>query len=198
MIEIVVTISVALITAILGPIFVEWVKFKFQTKNQDPVKEAIEINDKIDNQLEQIMNELGCDRVWLSQFHNGGYFYPTGKSIQKFSIFYEKVATETSSIKEIYQNIPVSLFPKLLSELYSNGEIIFDEKEQDNLFSLSEHGSKFSYHTIITNENSQFIGLLSLSFKVPKKDLSEGEWEFTKEKAGIIGGMLNNYLSLKK
>ena len=85
------TILVALITAVVGPIIVNWVKLKMEKKSiSTPMSDALETSTLVDTQLETIMNELECDRVWIAQFHNGGYFYPTGRSIQKFSIFYEK------------------------------------------------------------------------------------------------------------
>ena len=116
------TIIIALITAVIGPVIVEWVKSKLKKEEikESPVKEAIDLNELVDSQLEQLMDELGCDRIWIGQFHNGGHFYPTGKSIQKFSIFYEKLSPEISAIQHIFQQIPVSLFPKALSKLYKD------------------------------------------------------------------------------
>ena len=116
------TILVALITAVIGPAVVEWVKAKLKKEEtkESPVKEAIDLNSLVDNQLEHLMDELGCDRIWIGQFHNGGHFYPTGKSIQKFSIFYEKLTPNTSTIQHVFQQIPVSLFPKALSKLYKD------------------------------------------------------------------------------
>ena len=115
------TIIVALITAVIGPSVLEWVKAKIRKKEQEsipsPVQEAIDINEIIDNQLDQIMEELQCDRIWVAQFHNGGHFYPTGKSIQKFSVFYEKMNPNLQAIQHVFQQIPVSLFPKALSKL---------------------------------------------------------------------------------
>ena len=94
------TIIVALITAVIGPAVLEWVKTKL--KKEEPktssVKEAIDLNELVDKQLDQIQEEIECDRIWIGQFHNGGHFYPTGKSIQKFSIFYEKLTPATSAI----------------------------------------------------------------------------------------------------
>ena len=85
------TIIVALITAVIGPLIVAWVQLKLATKPKiSPVKEAIDLNELVDHQLDMLMDELECSRIWIGQFHNGGHFYPTGKSIQKFSIFYEK------------------------------------------------------------------------------------------------------------
>ena len=88
--EFLLPVLLALITSILGPIIVEWVRKKLNKPTvADPLAEAIEHNQEVDQQLQTIMEEVGASRIWIAQFHNGGHFYPTGKSIQKFSIFYE-------------------------------------------------------------------------------------------------------------
>ena len=77
---------------------VTWIKARMEAKPLNtPMYDALESSTLIDTQLEMMMNELECDRIWIAQFHNGGYFYPTGRSIQKFSIFYEKCTPPTSS-----------------------------------------------------------------------------------------------------
>jgi hypothetical protein len=122
------TIFVALITAVIGPIIVTWVKLKLEVKDVSiPMKDALETSTLIDNQLEQMMKELECDRIWIAQFHNGGYFYPTGRSIQKFSIFYEKCTPDTLNIQNTFQNIPVSLFPRVLSKVYKDNELSIEK-----------------------------------------------------------------------
>lgn len=194
---------VAFITAVFGPVAAEWAKKRFSPyKLEDPVGEAIKINEKIDEQLENIMEKLECDRIWVSQFHNGGYFYPTGKSIQKFSIFYEKVSPNATSIKETYQNIPVSLFPKLFSKLYTEGEIIIHRDELDGsntLFSFDQNSDhKSSVSIAVTSPDDHFIGVLSISFLDKKHDFIEHEWDYIRQKTGILGTMLNNYLSNSK
>ena len=89
------TIWVAIIGGVIGPIIVlasNWyLNNKLGKKKQDMVTEALEVGELVTNRLDQIKEEYQADRVWLSQFHNGGHFYPTGKSITKFSIFYETV-----------------------------------------------------------------------------------------------------------
>jgi len=132
----IITVIVAFITAVIGPIALEWVKNRLHKKDKKPSEliAAIEFNERIDNQLDIIMDTLECDRVWLAQFHNGGHFYPTGRSIQKFSIFYEKVSSETLSIQNTFQNIPVSLFSKIISKLHKDGEIaLFNCTQMMNL-----------------------------------------------------------------
>ena len=119
------TVAIALVTALVAPVVVEWIKvnFIYKKSSKDLLGESIDSDEKIDTQLEMIIDELKCDRICISQFHNGGHFYPTGKSIKKFSIFYERVTDKAASIKETFQNIPVSLFPKVFSSLYKFGEI---------------------------------------------------------------------------
>ena len=147
------TIIVALITAVIGPAVLEWVKSKIKKHEQEekpsPVKEAIDINEIIDHQLDTIMDELGCDRIWLAQFHNGGHFYPTGKSIQKFSVFYEKMNPNVQAIQHVFQQIPVSLFPKALSKLYKDGELGIVNYDIDENYDLmmfqKQYGCKSFY-----------------------------------------------------
>jgi hypothetical protein len=126
------TILVALITAVLGPIIVAWVKLKMEKKSSStPMFDALETSTLVDIQLDTILEELECDRVWIAQFHNGGHFYPTGKSIQKFSIFYEKCTPDTPNIQNTFQNIPVSLFPRVLSKIYKDNELYVSDIEND-------------------------------------------------------------------
>ena len=198
------TIIVAFITAILGPILVEWVKSLLNKKEDkiSSVKEAIDLNELVDNQLEQLMDELGCDRIWIGQFHNGGHFYPTGKSIQKFSIFYEKLTPDTSTIQHIFQQIPVSLFPKALSKLYKDGELAIvnyanDETYDLNMFS-KDHGTKSFYMIAVDDLDGHFIGVMGIAFNYKEHKLSKEEWIFIRQKVGAIGSLLTDYLYKKK
>ena len=112
-------IIIALITTLLAPLVVEWFKVKLSKPKPDPLNEAIKHNESVNHQLELVIEELQADRIWIAMFHNGGHFYPTGKSIQKFSIFHERTNLDTDSIMDTFQNIPVSLFPKSLAKLYN-------------------------------------------------------------------------------
>lgn len=196
------TILVALITAVFGPIAVAWAKKKFETKPpiKDPVDEAIELNSIVDNQITHILEELEADRVWVAQFHNGGHFYPTGKSIQKFSIFYEKFIPGISSIQHTFQNIPVSLFPKAMAALYSDGELAIPDfnKEDYDLTSISKpFGTQSFYMIALEDLNDRFIGALAVSYNEEYKFTKE-DWIFIRQKAGVIGTLLDEYLNKKK
>ena len=197
------TITVALITAIFGPVIVLWAKTKLESKDKkSSMDEAIELNKLVDEQLDIIMNELDCDRVWLAQFHNGGYFYPTGKSIQKFSIFYEKIVPEEESLIQVLQNIPVSLFPKTLAEIYKKGEIaLLNYDKCENLLDLEmffkSYGTKSLYMVGLYDLKEQLIGILSLHYNKEHK-LNNSDWTFLRQKVGVIGTLLDKYLNKKQ
>lgn len=198
------TIIVALITAILGPVIVEWIKAKIkkQEVKESPVKEAIDLNELVDSQLEQLMDEIECDRIWIGQFHNGGHFYPTGKSIQKFSIFYEKMSPDVSTIQHIFQQIPVSLFPKALSKLYKDGELAIVNYANDENYDLSmfakDYGTKSFYMIAVDDLDGHFIGVMGIAFNGKEHKLSKDEWIFIRQKVGAIGSLLTDYLYKKK
>lgn len=198
------TIIVAFITAILGPVIVEWIKAKMkkQEVKTSPVKEAIDLNELVDSQLEQLMDEIECDRIWIGQFHNGGHFYPTGKSIQKFSIFYEKMNPDVSTIQHIFQQIPVSLFPKALSKLYKDGELAIVNYSTDENYDLSmfakDYGTKSFYMIAVDDLDGHFIGVMGIAFNNKEHKLSKDEWIFIRQKVGAIGSLLTDYLYKKK
>jgi hypothetical protein len=197
------TILVALITSVIGPVVMAWVQAKIANKPKiSPVKEAIDLNELVDNQLDALMDEIGCDRIWIGQFHNGGHFYPTGKSIQKFSIFYEKLTPATSAIQHVFQQIPVSLFPKSLSKLYKDGELGIINYDTDETYDLSmfakDYNTKSFYMLAIDDLDDHFIGVMGISFNNKEHKLSKEEWIFIRQKVGAIGSLLTGYLNKKK
>lgn len=196
------TIMVALITAVIGPVVLEWTRKKLNSTSPktNPVDEAIELNTLVDEQLQNMMDELQADRMWVAQFHNGGHFYPTGKSIQKFSIFYEKVTLGTSPIQHTFQNVPVSLFPKGLAELYGKGELAIPNHQSEDYGLLPQmvtFGSTSFYMIGLEDLHDRFIGALAISFNEEYK-LTKEDWIFIRQKAGVIGTLLDEYLNAKK
>jgi hypothetical protein len=193
------TIVVALITAVLGPIAVNWVKLKMEKKDiSTPMRDALETSTLIDNQLEQIMEELECDRIWIAQFHNGGVFYPTGRSIQKFSIFYEKCTPETPNIQNTFQNIPVSLFPRVLSKVYKDNEISIDDvSNTEDTYGLEYITTQFGTKSVcmigLHSLDNHLIGVLTISFQ-NSHHITKDEWIYIRQKVGVVGTLLSEYL----
>jgi hypothetical protein len=199
--DILIPIVIALITSVLGPVLLEWAKAKFKKKPADPMPDAIKYNEQIEHQLDLILNELECDQIFIAQFHNGGHFYPTGKSIQKFSIFYEVLNPNIESVKNIYQNIPVSLFNKPLSELYEHGEVIIEDAETTNSYLLNTTTGgkcKSIYLLSLTDLDGRIIGVMGIHYIEKKHKIVKDEWIFIRQKVGAIGNIISNYLHSKK
>jgi GAF domain-containing protein len=199
MMTVITTILVALITAIIGPIVVNWARLKMEKKaDKTPMREALDASSIIDTQIENILDELECDRVWIAQFHNGGHFYPTGKSIQKFSIFYEKSTPNLPPLLHTFQNIPVSLFPRVLSKVYQDQEIAVDDvSTAEDTYGLeymtTQFGTKSMCAVGLYSLDDHLIGVLNISFKESHK-ITRDEWILIRQKAGVIGTLLSEYL----
>jgi len=196
--EYVLPVLIAVITTMIGPALMEWFKHKLTKKKTDPLNEAIKHNESVNHQLELVLDEIQGDRIWIAMFHNGGHFYPTGKSIQKFSIFHERTTLETDSIMDTFQNIPVSLFPKCLSKIYNDSELHIDK---DNIYDFNffskNHGINSMDMFSIEDPDGHFIGMMVIEFKEPHK-FNKEEFIFIRQKLGIIGGILSQYLIKQK
>jgi len=199
----IIPVLVAFITAVLGPLAMEWAKAKFKSKpKKSPIQEALEMNELVDHQLDLILENIECDRAWIIQFHNGGHFYPTGKSIQKFSMFYEKITPNSASIQHTFQNIPVSLFPKMLGKIYKDGELAiptYTEGETYDLETIAKDLESKSFYALgLYSLDDHLIGVMGIAYNKEHK-LTKDEWIFVRQKVGVIGTLLTDYLkSVKK
>ena len=195
-----VALLVTTISAIVGPIVVAKYKHYLynKSKKEDPIVSSIKVNMLVEEQLQQLKDELDGCRVWLSQFHNGGNFYPTGKSIQKFSIFHEITKLGVNSIREIYTNIPVSLFSKPLMELHENNEVLIPNYSKNESYGLATFaegtGAKSSYIFALNSINDEFIGTIGIEYCSKAKNLSDEQLNEARTKAISIGTLLSTYL----
>ncbi len=201
--ELLVPIVIAIITSVVGPAIVEWVKKRRENKPKDPLGDAIQHNEVIEQQLDAMLHELDCNQIYIAQFHNGGHFYPTGKSIQKFSIFYEVTTPDAPSIKGIFQNIPASLFSKPLALLYEKGEIAVEDtitmSADLGLESFCpNHTYKSVYLLTLTDLDGRIIGVMGIYYTEHKHKITKDEWIFIRQKIGAIGNIMSNYLNNKR
>ena len=194
-----IAIVVSLITAILGPIIVLWVKDKVidKSKTPTPMTEAINLNSLVDNQVEIILEELECDRIWIAQCHNGGNFYPTGKSMAKFSVIYETVNIGIGSIQSMFQNIQVNLFSKSINELQQNDTIQISDYKDPSIatfglkYIAEDTGCKSGYLIAIKTIDDKFIGILGLDYSKKKTKLDVDQINHLINYATAIGGVLS-------
>ena len=195
-------VIVAFITGIVGPLLVLLIKNKMdKNKKPDIVKEALQVGELIMSKIEHIKDEFHADRVWIMQFHNGGHFYPTGKSIAKFSFIYEVVSIGTNSIQMNFQNIPVNLFSRSINQLLENDIIEIPDFKDETIstyglkYIAEDTGCKSGYLFAIKTLDDKFIGVLGLDFTKNQTLLDMESVNHISNHAASIGGVLMNHLN---
>lgn len=196
------SIIIAIITSIIGPALVLYAKYLLEKRASrgDMVQDAAKLGEHVSGRLEAIKEIYGADRVWISQFHNGGHFYPTGKSIAKFSVFYETVGADVQSIQTTFHNVPVALFAKSINQLLENDTIKvedFSNKDLDTYglkYVAEENKTKSQYLFAVKTFEGKFIGILGMDYTKRKRALHEDELTDLKVSAASIGGILINHL----
>ena len=196
-------VIVAFITGVLGPISLLYVKNWLDKRKTKPdmVKETLKVSELVTSKLEHIKEEFNPDRVWITQFHNGGHFYPTGKSMAKFSIIYEVVNSGVQSVQQNFQNIPVNLFSKSINQLLINDIIEISDYKDETIatyglkYVAEETGCKSSYLFAIKTIDGKFIGTLGLDYTKRKTKLDMESINHLSVHAATLGGVLMTHLT---
>ena len=196
-------VIVAFITGVLGPVTLVYVKNWLEKRKAKPdmVKETLKVSELVTSKLEHIKEEFHPDRVWITQFHNGGHFYPTGKSMAKFSIIYEVVGTGVQSVQQNFQNIPVNLFSKSINHLLVNDIIEISDYKDESIathglkYVAEETGCKSGYLFAIKTIEGKFIGTLGLDYTKKKTKLDMESINHLSVHAASLGGVLMSHLS---
>jgi len=195
-------IIIAFISGVFGPLAILYIKYILDKKKSKPdmVMDTLRVSELVNQKIEHIKEELGADRVWVSQFHNGGNFYPTGKSMAKFSIVYETVGPNAPSVQTNFKNIPVNLFSKSINELYNNNVIEISDFKDEKIatfglkYIADESNCKSSYLIAIKTIEEKFIGVLSVDYTKRKTKLDADSINHLQNHATAIGGVLMTYL----
>ena len=205
--EIFASIAVAFIVSTLGPTVVEWAKVKFSKPQPitDPVKEELAKSCVINKELETILDTLGADRVWISQFHNGGKFLHSPKSIQKFSVFHEVNANGVSPIAHTFRNIPSSLYSRAFDELLKHGSIFIADFNDETIATYGLKGgaeavgSRASYVFGLFNlGTNEFMGTLGVDWVKKPKQLKQEQLVYLSAESNRLAGYISNFLQDEK
>jgi len=197
------SIIVAFITGVIGPLLLLFIKNKLEKKSEKPdmVLETLKVSELIMTKLEHIKDEFKCDRVWITQFHNGGNFYPTGKSMAKFSIMYEVVGVGIQSVQSNFNNIPVNLFSRSINQLLENDVIEIPDFKDETVatyglkYIAEDTGCKSGYLFAIKTIDGKFIGTLGLDYTKRKTKLDMESINHLQQHSASIGGVLMTHLN---
>ena len=202
--ELIGMVLVAVITALIGPAVLEYIKVKLSKPiSKDIVKDDIERNLVIFDEISEIRDMLDADRIWISQFHNGGHFLHTNKSIQKFSITYEDVKPGVSSIIHLFTDIPLSLYSRSMNYIMENKHLWISDFKDDT---IATYGLKSAAEATGTNASyvvglfdivtDKCIGTMGIDYRTKKK-LTQTQKDFLVERGSRLAGYLSVYLKSK-
>jgi hypothetical protein len=198
MMEIFGSVLVALITALLGPIVLIWVKKKL-SKPKDELKIELNEIEKINAEMEEMLDYLECDRVWVTQIHNGGHFLHSNKSMQKFSVVYEVDAPGVSPVSRIFTNIPISLYSRFFIEIMRVRFIGICNYDDSTVATYGlktgaeATGAKASYISgLFDFGTGKLMGSIGIDFMEPKH-IDDDKTEYFRVKSERLAGYLSNY-----
>jgi len=191
-------VIVAFITGILGPLSLLLIKHYFDKNKKKPdiIKETLKECELIVSKIEHIKEEFKADRVWVAQFHNGGNYYPTGKSMAKFSIVYEVVNPNVNSIQSNFQSIPVNLFSRSINQLLENNIIQISDFKDETVatyglkYIAEDTGCKSGYLFAIKSIDDKFVGILGIDYIKKKTKLDLSEITTMSNYSATLGGVL--------
>lgn len=203
----------AIISSLVGPILVKvtetllqiWKAHKDKKAldaeiKVDPLEDAINNSGVVNGYLQNLLSDFEFDRAWISMFHNGGHYYPTGKSIQKFSIFYEVSNPGIASVQQQFTNVPVSLLATAIGEVSKNDRLMVDIEDVD-MYGLESamlsSGSKSAFLFALKNLEGKFFGIVGFDMVSDSRKLTNAELELLHAQINTLSGYIFEYLHSK-
>lgn len=182
-------------TTILSIFIKELVQAK-KSKQHACVAKYTKQNENVQKALDYVLNEIGVDRAYIYEFHNGDHFY-SGNHQQKFSCTYESLNSGVSSESLRLQDLRVSTFNGFIKDVLGiHGEKSFrlqDIEQIDNPLLrnwLEERGVRSSYAFPIETLNHGVVGILSVDFTKQKTKLTKENISLILNQSKIISGYL--------
>ena len=196
MVEIFGSVTVALITALLGPVALLWIRKKLTVPKDELKIEMISI-EKVTTEIENLLNYLNCDRVWVTQIHNGGHFLHSNKSMQKFSVVYEVDGPGILPVSTLFTNMPISLYSRFFIEIMNSGFVGIPNYDDPTVatFGLKSGaeatGAKSSYIVALFDFGSgKLMGTIGIDYLIPT-EITEENLDFFKKKSERLAGYLS-------
>lgn len=196
MVEIFGSVTVALITALLGPVALLWIRKKLTAPKDELKIEMISI-EKVTTEIENLLNYLNCDRVWVTQIHNGGHFLHSNKSMQKFSVVYEVDGPGILPVSTLFTNMPISLYSRFFIEIMNSGFVGISNYDDPTVatFGLKSGaeatGAKSSYIVALFDFGSgKLMGTIGIDYLNPT-EITEENLDFFKKKSERLAGYLS-------
>lgn len=157
-IQLIVSSAISIIAVILS----WWLKYKYGEFKIRKSDKQLSQSKLIQTILRQRMEELGAQRVFILQRHNGGKF-GNGKSMNKLSTTFEVLEEGVSAEYKNYQNLPITLYSSFIDDIVANKAIYIDVSDVDDIITRSffvQRGTKSAivYPIYLNNDLIAVIG----------------------------------------
>jgi endonuclease IV len=170
-------------------------------KSKKQLIDQIQKDELIHATLREIRRKYNSDRVFITQFHNGGTFY-TNSPMQKASVTYERCSDGLKRIADQFQNYLVSNLSWYASKVLKNQAFFYDVDEVvDDIImkSVFKNYSTWAHAAVpIFDSNKNPIAVLAMDWvisELPVEYVDDEDFndefteEFTKD-----GNSLKTYL----
>lgn len=185
-------IITAVITGVVGPILLWWMKEYF-SKNEEKIEEK---NPDIRSELEEIRKETEADRIWISQFHNGGKYIESINyaSMKKMSVIYERTKAGVSEEQDSFSNILVSFFSEMIQKIIEEGHVDYNgtktniDPEAELLF--RQRGTERMHLFAMKDMDGALIGIMGVDYTTKDRTLEKDEIQYLTVKANLLAGYI--------
>lgn len=183
--------------AVIGVYLRHYLKKKRERKEaeaQDPVINDINRCEEINSYIDNILNDVGADRMVIYQFHNGDHYY-TGHDIQKMSAVFESRSSGTSQERVNNQNLLVSYYNKFLKELIHYGSYFRRDVSKVNDAALRDHllsqGVKSFLSFPVYSINHKLVAFVTVEYVKAMKNNIDSDKDVIKEVTHKLSGYLS-------
>ena len=144
--------------------------------------------------LKYTLEEMGADRAYVLEFHNGGNYY-SGRGQQKFSCTHEVALGGISRECNNSQDHRVSNYYEYINEMIQNKQFKYinvrDVKDQSFLKLINRSGIESIYNMPIKTLNGKIIGILGVDYvKSPREKFTKDQDDIMHRQSKIIAGYL--------
>lgn len=150
--------------------------FLWLTRRRKTIKDSIEIGNKIDQILDNLMEETGADRAYVFQFHNGSYFY-TGNSIDKMTNTHEKVGKGVSHEQLKYRDVGTAPFRFLVEQIIKARIYTCNDTSDINHYNtklmMLDRGSKAFSIKVMFDSRKRPVGFIGIDFVKSKEIITK-------------------------
>lgn len=211
LLELLIPVVAAIVTGIIGPLILFY--YKNKTESDEDVEEQVqtqvsqprtdvlqkvttELDKRIQSKLDEIRNNVGADRAWIMEFHNGGAKIESIESLKKFSMVYESIGPGISSEQENFENLLISFFIQTISDLIEDKELLYDSIESvenhEIIRIFEQKGNTSMYMFAMESIDSLLIGILGVDYVRESYDLTEEEKQYLKNQSYSLAGYIEN------